>query len=690
MPSPGSGVKGTGVRSFLWSLVLAVSACACRSAPTPAAPPRPDIVLITVDTLRADRIGRGLTPNLDSLARRGIRFTNARTAVPLTLPSHVTIMTGVLPPAHGVRENGVTFTPGPPPLARLLRDAGYSTAAFVGAYVLDHRFGLAEGFDVYDDRIKRDAEHSLRLEAERRGEDVVNAALAWLSNAKRPFFLWVHLYDPHAPYDPPADWRAKAQGNAYDGEVAYADTQIGRLLDGLKGRALFDSALVVAAGDHGEGLGEHGEDTHGMLAYDSTLRVPLIAASSQLKPRTVTTTVSLVDLAPSVLRQIGLGSDAMRAVNVFADSLPPRDSYAETLYPATAGWHPIKALATRQWKLLLSSEPELYDMSADPSETRNLAAGTPGVVRQLTSALQERERSAGTAPAGTVSQEASDRLRSLGYVSGATQSTPDRDAPNPARVIDGWHQFERALSQLNAGQAREALPLLKALAVRFPSGAVFQSTYARALMESGNANAALERYRDVVARWPKDAMTFHDLAVAARAAGQLDEARRAEQAALALDTNSAAAINGLGLIEVDAGRLAEAARAFERAANADPSNAPYWTNLGNARRGLGDMTGAESSYRRALEADAAYGDAANGLGVLLVQQRKAADAIPWFERALQRSPDFFEARLNLGIAYQQSGNRDRAIATYRSLLADAPPRFTRERRAAKELLAQLR
>jgi choline-sulfatase len=663
---------------------------ACRNDPPPSPAPRPDIVLITIDTLRADRVGRGLTPTLDALAQRGVRFTNARTAVPLTLPAHVTIMTGALPPAHGVRENGVTFKPGPLPLARVLHDAGYSTAAFVGAYVLDHRFGLADGFDVYDDQITRNPERPLRLEAERRGEEVVNAALAWLAPAKRPFFLWVHLYDPHAPYDPPAEWRAKAGGNAYDGEVAYADAQIGRLLDGLKGRGLLDPSLIVATGDHGEGLGAHDEDTHGMLAYDSTLRVPLIAASPQLKARTVTNTVSLVDLAPSVLHQIGLGGQTARIVDLFDDPPPTSDSYAETLYPATAGWHPIQALATKQWKLLLSSEPELYDMTADPAETRNLAAATPGVVRQLTSALQERERSAGTAPAAAVSQEAADRLRSLGYVSGVTQSAPDPDAPNPAKVIDGWRQFERALSQLNDGRAREALSLLQALSMRFPSGAVFQSTYARALMESGNAKAALERYRAVVARWPKDALTFHDLAVAARAAGQIDEARRAEQAALALDGNSAAAMNGLGLVEVDAGRLAEAANAFERAAKADPSNASYWTNLGNARRTLGDITGAESAYRRALEADATYADAANGLGVLLVQQRKAADAIPWFERALQRSPDFYEARLNLGIAYQQSGNRDKAIATYRALLAKAPPRFRRERRAAMELLAQLR
>jgi choline-sulfatase len=598
-------------------------------------------------------------------------------------------MTGALPPAHGVRENGVAFKPGPPPLARVLHDSGYSTAAFVGAYVLDHHFGLADGFDVYNDEIKRDPERALRLEAERRGEEVVNAALKWLPTAKRPFFLWVHLYDPHAPYHPPPEWRAKAGGDAYDGEVAYADAQIGRLLDGLKGRGLLDSSFIVAAGDHGEALGEHGEDTHGMLAYDSTLRVPFVAASPQLKPRTVASPVSLADLAPSVLRQIGLGERA-RPGDIFADRSPTRDSYAETLYPATAGWHPIRVLATKRWKLVSSSEAELYDVASDPAETRNLAASTPGVVGQLTSALGKLEQSAGTAPAPAVSPEAAERLRSLGYVGGSTQSSAYSDGPNPAVVIDAWRQFERALALVNTGRARDALPALQALATRFPSGPVFQTTYAQALMESGKAATALERYRAAVARWPNDAMMFHDMAVAARAAGQIDEARRAEQAALALDSTSATAMNGLGLLEVDAGRPAEAAAAFTRAANADPSNASYWTNLGNARRALGDVAGAESAYRRALDADATYADAANGLGVLLVQQRKAADAIPWFERALQRSPDFYEARLNLGIAYQQSGDRAKAAAVYRDILSKAPPRFARERKGAAELLTELR
>ncbi len=598
-------------------------------------------------------------------------------------------MTGALPPAHGVRENGVVFKGTPAPIARVLHEAGYATAAFVGAYVLDRRFGLAEGFDRYDDKIARDPARVLRLEAERRGGDVTNAALAWLAAARRPFFLWVHLYDPHAPYAPPPEWLTKAGGNAYDGEVAYADAQVARLLDGLKSRGVLDTSVIVAAGDHGEGLGEHGEDTHGMLAYDSTLRVPLIVAAPGLSAANVTAPVSLSDLAPSILRQIGVGDLGPKA-DLFSNTRLGQNAYAETLYPRTAGWHSITALAGEQWKLVLSSDAELYDVAADPRETRNLAGERTAIVQRMTRSLNDLQHTSNVQPAPALPSESIERLRSLGYVSGPTTPKPESDAPNPAKVIDAWREFEAALTRVNAGHARESLPALKALATRFPSASVFQSSYARALMEAGKPSEALEQYRAAVARWPRDGTLLHDLAVAARTAGETAEAMRAEQAALVVDSGNPAALNGLGLLHADAGRARDAAAWFERAAKGDPSNASYWTNLGNARRELRDATGAESAYRRALEADAAYADAANGLGVMLVQQQRAADAIPWFERALQSDPNFYEARLNLGIAYQQSGNRERAGAIYRELIAKAPSRFQRERRAAAELLRSLR
>jgi arylsulfatase A-like enzyme/tetratricopeptide (TPR) repeat protein len=653
---------------------------------------RPNIVLVTIDTLRADRIRRGFTPTIDALADAGLRFDNARSAVPLTLPSHVTLMTGLLPVAHGVRQNGVVFAPrsSAPTLAQALRGAGYRTAAFVGAYVLDRRFGLGDGFEIYDDRIRRDPNLGARLEAERPAREVVDAVLPWLNQTASPFFLWVHLYDPHAPYEPPSDFWAKAGGNPYDGEVAYADAQIARVIDAIRARGLTASTVVAIAGDHGEGLGDHGEPTHGMLAYDATLKVPLVLSGGTLQKRVVSAPVSLADLAPSLLRLAGLTpAQSISGVDLLSATSQERDVYAETFYPRNAGWHPLSVMAGERWKLILSSETELYDIAADRNEQHNVAAANPGVVQGMTTRIGLLQASAPAADAA-VPADAAERLRALGYVSGSPPSAErDRSAPNPARVIESWAQFEEALSNVNAGRAREALPALKSLAVKFPDAMVFQTTYGRALKDAGQAAEALAVYRRAVVRI-QDASLYHDLAVAARAAGKNAEAERAEQAALALEGNNPAALNGLGLLQAEAGRAKEAAASFERAATLDPSNASYWTNLGNARRELADVTQAEAAYKRALDVDPTYADAANGLGVLLVQGGKPADAIPWFERALKSAPDLYEARLNLGIALQESGQRDRAAAVYQEILIKAPPRFARERRAAGELLQQVR
>ena len=668
-----------GVGAFFW--------IRGRREPPPSA--ALNILLVTIDTLRADRVGRGLTPAIDALADVGARFDNARTVAPLTLPAHVSIMTGLLPPAHGVRVNGVVFEAATPTLARVLKDAGYRTAGFVGAYVLNRRFGLSDGFDVYDDRVPRDASGSARLEAERRGGEVTDAALAWLQSVPEPFFAWIHLYDPHAPYDPPAEFLAKGGGHAYDGEVAYADAQVGRLVEALRNRRLTDRTAIAVVGDHGEGLGDHGEQTHGMLAYDSTLRVPLVLVAPGWTTRArVAGPVSIVDIPATLLRLARLRPPEAMA-DWFLLSAADRDVYAETEYPRSAGWQPLAAVAERQWKLILSSEPELYDVAADPAETHNRAAERTALVDGMSRRVRELSRPPAGASAAAVDPAAAERLRALGYVSG-TPAAPSAGAPNPARAIGHWTAFERALGQVNAGRARDAVPALAGLVERFPASPVFQTTYGRALMESGNARRALEVYRAAVRRTTADVSLFHDMAVAARAAGEAGEAIRAEQAALALEPGNAAALNGVGLLHADAGRAKDAAAAFERATNADPSNASYWANLGNARRATNDLTGAEAAYRRALEADPSHPDAANGLGVLLVQRGSPADAVRWFELALQRAPDFHEARLNLGIAYQESGNKARAAETYRELLATAPPSATRERRAAGELLGALR
>src|SRR4051812_20756978 len=372
---------------------------------TPAEPrARLNILLVTIDTFRADRIGVGVAPAIDRLSASGLRFTAARTAVPLTLPSHATIHTGLLPPQHGVRENGAgALGDSHRTVAHLLKDAGYRTAAFVGAFVLDRRFGLAQGFDVYDDQIPRDPNATERLEAERPASAVIDRALGWLtrqpqassrkpeaagrepqasgpkpqaaptppvtnppnpqspvsnppnpqSPTPNPFFVWLHLYDPHAPYAPPPEFAARAK-TPYDGEIAFADAQLARLLDALRARGDLDRTLVVVAGDHGEGLGDHGERTHGMLLYESTLRVPLVIVVPGGQPQTIDAPVSLAEIAPTLLRAAGIAPPPeMRGRNLITVRLKPDttttagpdttttagapDMYSETEYPRVAG-----------------------------------------------------------------------------------------------------------------------------------------------------------------------------------------------------------------------------------------------------------------------------------------------------------------------------------------------------------------
>jgi choline-sulfatase len=660
------------------------------------------VLLITVDTLRADRVNAGVTPEIDGIAAFGTRFTAARANAPLTLPSHVTIMTGALPPAHGVRENGFPFDQARDSLAQLLKQRGYRTGAFVGAFVLDRGFGLNAGFDMYDDRIPRSADRAASLEAERPAEVVSEAAIKWLiapDDRTQPFFLWAHYYDPHAPYAPPAAYAARAAGRAYEGEIAYADAELGRLVRAARERTA-DRALVVAiAGDHGESLGDHGEPTHGMLVYDSALRVPLVLSAWRngsavtLGQTEDARPVSLQDLAPTLLALTGLPApETMTGMALLGQPQAPgprpqapSDSYAETVYPRSAGWSPLRSLTDGRWKVIVSSRVELYDLAADAEESRDVSGANSSVALALRTRLDSLWRPAGTAP---VPAEAAERLRALGYVASAPDPAPLDKAPNPADEIASWAAFERAFTDLTAGRAADAIGPLGTLAARYPAAAVFQSAYARALSEAGRSREALQRYRAIVARWPRDAIQYHELAVAARNAGAAAEAIKAEQAAIALDPRFASAHNGLGLLHAEAGRAHDAAAAFARAAELDPRNPSIQVNLGNSRRELKDVNGARIAYQTALRLAPDDIDAANGLGVLLLEAGRPLDAVVYFNRVLERAPGMYQARLNLGVAYQQSAQPERAAEAYRAVIDTAPP-GSRERDAAATLLRQL-
>jgi choline-sulfatase len=701
------------------AIVVAGVVAACAGAPLggPIAT-NASVLLITIDTLRADRVGAGVTPAIDALAASGVRFTAARANAPLTLPSHVTIMTGALPPAHGVRENGSVFDGARSLLAQLFKQRGYRTGAFVGAFVLDKSFGLSAGFDAYDDRIPRDSDRQTALEAERPARMVAEAAITWLiapSDRTQPFFLWAHFYDPHAPYAPPAEYAARAGGRAYEGEIAYADAELGRLVQAARERTA-DGALVVAvAGDHGESLGDHGEPTHGMLVYDPALRVPLVlsawrdGSAVKLGQTEDARPVSLQDLAPTLLALTGVqvppemtgsalfggseGRGTSRGTRPEArpEARGPRhealsDSYAETVYPRSAGWSPLRSLTDGRWKVIVSSRVELYDLAADAGERQDVSSANPSVALALRTRLDSLWRPAGQ-PA--VTAEAAERLRALGYVASAPDPAPLDRAPNPADEIASWAAFESAFSDLTAGRAADALEPLGTLAARYPAAVVFQSAYARALSEAGRGREALGRYRAIVARWPRDPTQYHELAVAARNAGAAAEALKAEEAAITLDPRFASAHNGLGLLHADAGRPRDAAAAFARAAELDPRNPSIQVNLGNARRELKDVDGARVAYQTALRLVPEDIDAANGLGVLLLEAGRPLDAVVYFNRVLERAPGMYQARLNLGVAYQQSAQPERAAEAYRAVIDAAPP-GSRERTAAAALLRQLR
>ncbi len=667
-------------------------------APTTGAPaPRANLLLVSIDTLRADRTGGALTPALNALAARGARFVNARSPVPLTLPAHASLMTGLLPPRHGVRLNGAhRLAAGTPTLATVLRRAGYRTAAFVGAYVLDPRFGLAEGFEAYDAEIPRRDEVAGELEAERRGDLVVDRAIAWLSaqSAGAPFFLWVHLYDPHAPYAPPPGWTERAGGHPYDGEVAFADAQLGRLLQAAGAQGGDGRTVVVVAGDHGESLGDHGEPTHGLLIYDAAVAIPLVVAGPGVTPAVRRDAASLVDVAPTVSRLLGVeplpGASGRDLLSTGA-AASEAEIYLETDYPATAGFAGLRGLVSGRWKYVGGAEhPELYDLASDPGETKDVSEVHSGTSAGMGARVRALEASAVPPATATPSAEAAERLRALGYIAAAPAAPVPGSAPaSPRALVAVWPEFQAALADVAGGRYAAALPTLARLARDFPASPLFASSHARALDEAGRGREALAAYRRALERWPGNTVLLQGYATAARTAGLPDEAMKAEQAVLALDPTDAAAENGIGLLHADQGRPAQARDAFRRALALDPHVVSYWVNLGNACRETGEAAEADDAYRRALALDPGSVDAMNGVGALLVQAERAGEAIGWFERAVEAAPDFYEAWLNLGIARQEAGNRAGAIEAYGRVL-DAPPRYAKERSAASRLLASLR
>ena len=522
---------------------------------------------MTIDTLRADRVGvygdaAARTPRLDGLAREGVLFEKAFTPAPLTLPAHATILTGLLPPQHGVRGNG-TFALGTEPrtLAEALRERGLRTAAFVGAFPVARRFGLDRGFDVYDDAFTRAS--GLHFDfAERSADRVVDAARAWLAATSGAVFVWAHLYDPHAPYAPPAGFR---DGDPYRGEIAFADAQLGRLLEAWSARV--GPSVVAVTSDHGEAFGERGEESHGLFVYDTTLRVPLLLRGLSVPAGLrVGEPMSLADLPATLTELAGAaalpGRSAARLWQKSDAGISKEPLYAESLAPRLDfGWSDLRAWRAGRYKYVRAPHAELYDLEDDPAEGRNLAVDRPELAAQLERELQAALARMGDAESPlTADAESAERLRSLGYVQGPGGQGSGAD---PKGRIDVARRIARATGPFR--DPEEIVTVYRGIARLDPQNPLVNFRLADALLRAGRPADAIPVFRKVVAGGPRSADPFVGLATACAQLGRLDESETALEQALQVDPSSGQAQFNLGEIARTRRDVARARARFEAA-----------------------------------------------------------------------------------------------------------------------------
>jgi arylsulfatase A-like enzyme/Flp pilus assembly protein TadD len=642
------------------------------------------VLLITLDTLRPDALGwvagKNATPALDRLAAGGLRFSAAVSPVPLTFPSHVALLTGVLPRRMGIHDNGQTLGPEPETLAQALHARGYSTAAFVSGYPLARSFGLGRGFDAYDDRFTAGEGESL----ERLAPETTAAALAWLASARAPWFLWVHYYDPHYPYGPPAAFVGPGGRGPYDGEVAFADHAIGQLLAAAESRA-GEPLLTVFAGDHAESLGDHGEGTHGFFVYDATVLVPLVFRLPGAIAPGPGEGARLVDVAPTVLALAGVPplpvSDGA--------ALPRRNgeplaAYVETYQPwLSYGWAPLRAVRSGRWKLIAAPRPELYDLAADPGEKENVFDGNRETARGLEAARRSFESLPRVARSdGTADAEAVAKLRSLGYV-GAGGSVGEPPASGLRDPKDGGELREiltTADALLRSRRYSAAAAKFSEVLARDPTNRFALLRGGVALLEAGDAARAAALLARAVETSPEQPEARTALADALVRGGRPAEAVPHALEAARLQPQRPEAWARLGTALGRSGRLPDAVSAFERAVALAPGDPKLLARLAFAEHGAGRKADAVRDLERvaAAESDAfAYSGA---LGILLADLGRADAALPWLRRSRPGEGDFGSARLRLAQLEAERGNRNGARRALVEALSAMPELRDRARR----------
>ena len=636
---------------MLLGLALA-TACSKAPPPAPSVTVATNVLVVTIDTLRADRLGvygarNVATPNIDRLAREGAWAPQATVHAPLTRPSHVSLFTGLYPAEHGIRDNvSPPLADHVPVLAEMFRRDGFATGAFIASPVLDRQSGLARGFQHYSDHFEPNVDR-------KPGDRVIAEALDWIRpklgapSGEAGFFAWVHLYDPHAPYLPPEPYATQYAGRPYDGTVAWSDELVGRLVGALRERGALDRTLVIVTSDHGEALGEHGEDVHGYFVYEATLRVPLVIRGPSVTPGTQLEIVArTIDLPRTILELAGRTGAPRTSGRSLADALKgvtmrEEPSFAESLVPLLHyGWSDLRALRDGRWKFILAPRPELYDLQNDPGELRNLAAEDRTKASVMQSAIEGALRAeqmtarSDTARAG-VPPEVLERLGALGYIGAGGNSDKKSAGADPKDKLAEY----KALSTL----MQDALGALRAR--RYADAVSRLSDVSRRGVDSfevhyymGRALAGLERWRDAAAAYEK---------------------------ATAMVPGDIEAVRGLGESRVGLGDRPGASRAFEQLVLLAPRDAVARLQLGEAYRDQARYADAEREMREGLKLNPAPAQYWNSLGTVLGASGKMAQAEQAFGEATAREPATGMYAYNRGLALQQLGRRDEAAAQFR-------------------------